>query len=176
MADGWLGDLPLPEHAADQLAAVRAGREAAGAGLRTTRWPGSTSSRRCPSSSPTTSSAAGRCLAGYTALYIGGMGSREQNFYNALARRMGFEEAAETIQDLYLAGRARDAAAAVPFELIDATALIGPPERIAERIGRYADAGVTTLSVAPHASTPDGRAAVLRVVAEALRGSGVGST
>ena len=62
---------------------------------------------------------------------------------------MGFEEAADEIQDLYLDGRPRDAAAAVPFEFIDATALIGPPERIAERIGRYADAGVTTLSVAP---------------------------
>ena len=63
------------------------------------------------------------------------MGSREQNFYNQLARRMGFDEAADEIQDLYLAGRPRDAAAAVPFELIDATALIGPPERIAERLG-----------------------------------------
>src|SRR6478672_2172723 len=96
------------------------------------------------------------------------MGSREQNFYNRLARSMGFDEAADTIQDLYLAGRPRDAADAVPMELADATALLGPPERIAERVGRYADAGVTTLSVAPHAATTEGRAAVLRVVADAL--------
>ena len=112
--------------------------------------------------------AARAALADYTALYIGGMGSREQNFYNALARRMGFDEAADTIQDLYLDGRPRDAADAVPFDLIDATALIGPPERIAERIGRYADAGVTTLSVAPHAATTAERAVVLRTVADAL--------
>ena len=112
--------------------------------------------------------AARAALADYTALYIGGMGSREQNFYNALARRMGFEEAADTIQDLYLDGRPRDAADAVPFDLIDSTALIGPPERIAERIGRYAAAGVTTLSVAPYAATTAERAGVLRTVADAL--------
>ncbi len=63
-----------------------------------------------------------------------------------------------------------------PLELLDAIALLGPPQRIAERIGRYADAGVTTLSVAPHAWTPEGRAEVLRVVAESLRSSGVAST
>jgi alkanesulfonate monooxygenase SsuD/methylene tetrahydromethanopterin reductase-like flavin-dependent oxidoreductase (luciferase family) len=102
------------------------------------------------------------------------MGSREQNFYNALARRMGFEEAADTIQDLYLDGRPRDAADAVPFDLIDSTALIGPPERIAERIGRYAAAGVTTLSVAPYAASTAERAAVLGTVADALRASGAG--
>ena len=156
VADGWLGIFLSPEHSADQLAAVRAGREAAGAGAPVTPWRASTSWRRCRWWSPTTSRRPRAALADYTALYIGGMGSREQNFYNALARRMGFEEAADTIQDLYLDGRPRDAADAVPFELIDATALIGPPQRIAERIGRYADAGVTTLSVAPHASTPGG--------------------
>ena len=81
---------------------------------------------------------------------------------------MGFDEAADEIQDLYLAGRPRDAADAVPFELVDSTALIGPPERIAERIGRYADAGVTTLSVAPLRGDHEGRAGVLRTVADAL--------
>ncbi len=115
--------------------------------------------------------AARAAVADYTALYIGGMGSRDANFYNALARRMGFDEAADTIQDLYLAGRPRDAADAVPFDLVDSTALIGPPERIAERIGRYADAGVTTLSVAPYAASTAERAAVLQTVADALRRS-----
>ena len=115
--------------------------------------------------------AARAAVADYTALYIGGMGSRDANFYNALARRMGFDDAADTIQDLYLAGRPRDAAAAVPFDLVDSTALIGPPERIAERIGRYADAGVTTLSVAPYAANTAERAAVLHTVADALRRS-----
>jgi hypothetical protein len=79
---------------------------------------------------------------------------------------MGFEEDAARIQDLYLDGRPRDAAAAVPFEFIDATSLIGPRERIAERVGRYADAGVTTLTVS--ASTPhiDQRLDMVRMMAE----------
>jgi alkanesulfonate monooxygenase SsuD/methylene tetrahydromethanopterin reductase-like flavin-dependent oxidoreductase (luciferase family) len=94
------------------------------------------------------------------------MGSREKNFYNQLACRMGFEEAAREVQDLYLAGEHRAAAAAVPLEFIDQTALIGPPERIAERIERYAAAGVTTLAVTPHAPSLDERRAVLRALAE----------
>ena len=95
------------------------------------------------------------------------MGSRDQNFYNQLACRMGFEEDAARIQDLYLDGKHRDAAAAVPFELIDATSLIGPRERIAERVGRYADAGVTTLTVSA-AFTPrmDQRLEMLRMMTE----------
>jgi alkanesulfonate monooxygenase SsuD/methylene tetrahydromethanopterin reductase-like flavin-dependent oxidoreductase (luciferase family) len=113
--------------------------------------------------------AARAAVAPYTALYIGGMGSREQNFYNRLARRMGFDDAAQRIQDLYLSGRPRDAADAVPFELADATALLGPPERIAERAGRYADAGVTTLGVAPYARTTEDRLAILRLLAQAVQ-------
>ena len=74
------------------------------------------------------------------------MGSREQNFYNALARGWASSEAARRIQDLYLAGSQREAAAAVPVEFIDPTSLIGP--RSGSRTGsRYAEAGVTTLSV-----------------------------
>ena len=56
---------------------------------------------------------------GYAALYIGGMGSREMNFYNALAVRMGFGETAAMVQDLFLSQRRRDAMAAVPFDFID---------------------------------------------------------
>ena len=146
-APGRRGGRRLARHLRVARALRRPARRRCGPGARrpgpgdapTTRWPASTSWPPCRSSSPTTSRRPGRPLADYTALYIGGMGSREQNFYNALARRMGFEEAADTIQDLYLDGRPRDAADAVPFELVDSTALIGPPERIAERIGRYAD-------------------------------------
>jgi alkanesulfonate monooxygenase SsuD/methylene tetrahydromethanopterin reductase-like flavin-dependent oxidoreductase (luciferase family) len=61
---------------------------------------------------------------------------------------MGFEEEAGRIQDLYLAGEYREAAAAVPIEFIDETALLGSPERVARRLRRYADVGVTTLAVA----------------------------
>jgi F420-dependent oxidoreductase-like protein len=68
------------------------------------------------------------------ALYIGGMGARSRNFYNALTQRLGYEEAAATIQDHFLAGRRGEAAAAVPDALIDEISLIGPPERIRERL------------------------------------------
>jgi F420-dependent oxidoreductase-like protein len=68
------------------------------------------------------------------ALYIGGMGARARNFYNDLARRMGYGEAAAAIQEHYLAGRRREAEAAVPDALIDETSLIGPKERIRDRL------------------------------------------
>ena len=132
VADGWLARLPLARalrRAYGSRARRARGRRRGGAGRPDGR--ASTSSPPSPSSSPTTSRPGRAAVADYTALYIGGMGSREQNFYNRLARRMGFEDAADRIQDLYLDGRPRDAAAAVPFELVDATALIGPPERIA---------------------------------------------
>ena len=75
------------------------------------------------------------------ALYVGGMGSRQQNFYNNLMQRYGFEEAAREIQDLYLAGRKDEAVAAVPDELVDACHLVGPKERIKERAQRWLAAG-----------------------------------
>lgn len=83
------------------------------------------------------------------ALYVGGMGARDRNFYNGLARRYGYDAAATEIQDLYLAGRKEDAAAAVPDGLVDEICLVGPEARIAERVAAYREAGVTTLIVAP---------------------------
>lgn len=83
------------------------------------------------------------------ALYIGGMGARGHNFYNDLARRYGYEQAAATIQDLYLDGHPDEAAAAVPADLISATSLIGPRSLIAERLAALSAAGVTTLKVQP---------------------------
>ena len=68
------------------------------------------------------------------ALYIGGMGARGKNFYNDYVKRMGYEAAAVKIQDAYLAGRRDEAIAAVPDSLIDETALVGPPERIKDRL------------------------------------------
>ncbi|OGL06417.1 MAG: LLM class F420-dependent oxidoreductase, partial [Candidatus Rokubacteria bacterium RIFCSPLOWO2_02_FULL_68_19] len=79
------------------------------------------------------------------ALYIGGMGARGENFYNDLARRYGYEAAAETIQDLYLSGKKAEAVAAVPDALVDEVALCGPRERIRDRLSAYKEAGVTTL-------------------------------
>jgi len=73
------------------------------------------------------------------------MGSREVNFYNRLMRRYGYEEEAERIQELYLSGKQREAIAAVPDELVDAVSLVGPKERIAERLEAWRETPVTTL-------------------------------
>jgi F420-dependent oxidoreductase-like protein len=102
----------------------------------------------------------------FLALYVGGMGSRKQNFYNALVRRYGFEEAAEEVQDLYLAGKKDEAAAALPAELIDMTSLCGPRERIKERLDVYRDAGVGTLITTPIAFDPEERKRIIRELAE----------
>ena len=82
------------------------------------------------------------------ALYVGGMGARGRNFYTDIARRYGYEEAAKTIQDLYLAGRKAEAEAAVPDALVDEVALCGPRERIRELVAVWRASGVTTLMVA----------------------------
>jgi F420-dependent oxidoreductase-like protein len=102
----------------------------------------------------------------FMALYIGGMGSRDKNFYNTLVQRYGFEDAARTVQDLYLEGRKEEAAAALPVELIDLVSLVGPADRVRERLRAYADAGVGTLGVSPMAWTRDERIKQLRLVAE----------
>jgi F420-dependent oxidoreductase-like protein len=98
----------------------------------------------------------------HLALYVGGMGAKGKNFYNTLARRYGWEDAAERIQELYLAGHQREAIAAVPDELVDAVALVGPKDRIAERLAAWRETPVTTLI----AGTPQPEA--LQVLAEIL--------
>jgi alkanesulfonate monooxygenase SsuD/methylene tetrahydromethanopterin reductase-like flavin-dependent oxidoreductase (luciferase family) len=109
----------------------------------------------------------------YTALYVGGMGSRKQNFYNQLAQRMGYEKQAAEIQDKYLAGDKDGAAAAVPQELIDSTCLLGTVARIADRMREYAAAGVTTLTLAPAGFTLEERVAGLRAGVEAMELAGL---
>ena len=89
--------------------------------------------------------AARDALKPYYALYIGGMGSRGKNFYNELFARYGYEAEAAAIQDAYLDGRQRDAAALVPDAFVDEAALVGPKERIAERLEAYRGSGATTL-------------------------------
>lgn len=81
----------------------------------------------------------------HLALYIGGMGAREKNFYFNIACRYGYEEAAHRIQDFYLAGKKLEAMMAVPDELVDEVALCGPRERIAERLAAWQSCGITTL-------------------------------
>jgi F420-dependent oxidoreductase-like protein len=100
------------------------------------------------------------------ALYVGGMGSREQNFYNRLVQRYGFEAEAKRIQDLYLAGHKGEAAAAIPTELIDLVSLCGPTDAVRERLKAFRAAGVGTLLVAPLAFTAEDRTDQLRRLAE----------
>ncbi|MBV9165926.1 MAG: LLM class F420-dependent oxidoreductase [Solirubrobacterales bacterium] len=100
------------------------------------------------------------------ALYVGGMGSREQNFYNQLVQRYGFEQAAREIQDLYLAGKREQACAAIPDELIDLISLCGPRDVVRDRLAAFREAGVGTLMVAPMAVSSEGRIAQLRSIAE----------
>jgi F420-dependent oxidoreductase-like protein len=90
----------------------------------------------------------GACLSfikPFLALYIGGMGARGKNFYNDLACRYGFEAEAKKIQDLYLGGKKDEAAAAVPDQLADEVALVGPKERIRDRLAAWRESGATTL-------------------------------
>ena len=83
----------------------------------------------------------------HLALYVGGMGSKGKNFYNSLVSRYGWEAEAARIQELYLGGRQREAIAAVPDELVDAVSLVGPKERIRERLEAWRETPVTTLVV-----------------------------
>lgn len=174
IADGWQPIFFGPEHAEHHLDAVRAGRRLAGHGSDgTDPLEGFDVAAMVPVVVGDDVGAAADVLRGYFALYIGGMGSREKNFYHQLATRMGFGDEADRVQDLYLARRHREAMAAVPFDLIDATALLGPPGRITDRIGAFAEAGVTTLSVASHAGDKGDRLRTLHVVLDAARSAGV---
>jgi F420-dependent oxidoreductase-like protein len=98
------------------------------------------------------------------ALYIGGMGARGRNYSNDLVRRYGYAQEAALIQDLYLSGRKVEAAAAVPDDLVRDTALVGPVGYVKERLAVLAAAGVTTLLVAPLASTHAGRVKAVGVL------------
>jgi F420-dependent oxidoreductase-like protein len=88
------------------------------------------------------------------ALYVGGMGARDKNFYNTIAKQYGYEEEAIEIQDLYLDGKKDEAATKVPSEWLRLSNLVGPPGLIKERIGAYKEAGVTVLSVNPVGPDP----------------------
>jgi F420-dependent oxidoreductase-like protein len=92
--------------------------------------------------------AAADALRHYYALYFGGMGAKGTNFHANVPIRMGYGEMVETVQDLYLSGKKQEAAAAIPFELIDQLSLIGPPEKIRDDLEAWRDSFVTTLLVA----------------------------
>ena len=100
------------------------------------------------------------------ALYIGGMGARGKNFYNNMAVRYGYGEEAAAIQDAYLAGRKDEAAGLIPQELLEHVSLIGPRSYVAERVAAMRESGVTTLNVAPMASTHAERIALIEQIRE----------
>ncbi|HEY0640517.1 MAG TPA: LLM class F420-dependent oxidoreductase [Pseudonocardiaceae bacterium] len=170
IADGWLALFFSPEHSADQLAAVAAGRAAAGRDL-----AGFDVATTTPVVIGDDWRACADHVRAYSALYVGGMGSRERNFYNSLAAGMGFAAEAAEVQDRYLARDHAGAQAALPLEFLDATALLGPVERVADRMRAFADAGVTTLSLALSPTGPTDGVATLRACADALDLAGVGA-
>jgi F420-dependent oxidoreductase-like protein len=83
------------------------------------------------------------------ALYVGGMGARGKNFYNTLFQRYGYEAEAKEIQDLYLDGKKKEAAAIIPQDFLEAISLVGPEGYVKERIAAFGEAGVTHLNVIP---------------------------
>jgi F420-dependent oxidoreductase-like protein len=172
IADGWLGVFVAPEHLPETLGHIRTGQNRAG---RDEAERATFDTVACvPAVVGDDVAACAEPVRHYAALYVGGMGSREQNFYNALAVRMGYAEEAARVQDVYLARQHRDAAAAVPLDFVDDTSLLGPAERIAARLVRYAEAGVRTLSVLPFGATVEQRVDTLQTMAGALAASGVG--
>jgi F420-dependent oxidoreductase-like protein len=150
VADGWMPLFYIPEKAGD----VWGSALAKGAANRDASLP------------PLDVVAGGLCAIGddvagvrefarpMLALYIGGMGARDRNFYNQLACRYGFEKEAKLIQDLYLDGKKQEAAAEIPAELLELTSLCGPEGYIKERIAAFKEAGVTTLNVTPIGADP----------------------
>jgi F420-dependent oxidoreductase-like protein len=163
IAEGWIPTLFSPEHVAEFRPLLEEGFSRAGNGK------GFDDFEIAPMVNVMVTDdleAARDAMRPYVALYVGGMGSRDKNFYNALVRRYGFEDAAQKVQDLYLEGKREEAAAALPGELIDTVSLCGPPDVVRERLAVFRDAGVGTLMVAPMAWSREERLQQLRLVAE----------
>ena len=163
IADGWLPVFFSPEHVGDSRALLEEGAAR------------SQSSLDDFDIAPTVQVAidddierARDWMRPFIALYVGGMGSREKNFYNQLVRRYGFEDAAAEIQQLYLEGKKQEAAAAIPPELIDQVTMCGPRERVRERLEVYREAGVGTLIASVMAPDPVARKRTIRELAEML--------
>jgi F420-dependent oxidoreductase-like protein len=161
LADGWLPTMFSPEHVADVRALLQEGADRAGRAL--------DGFDIAPTVSAFVSDdveQARNLMRPFLALYIGGMGSRRQNFYNQLVGRYGFEDAAEEVQNLYLEGKKTEAGEAIPAELIDHISLCGPRAVVRDRLAAYRDAGVGTLMIMPMAFAIDERIAQLRELAE----------
>ena len=161
VADGWIPTFFSPEHVDEfrerlQEGADRVGRSLDGFDIAPTVQSYISDDREM----------ARNLMRPVLALYIGGMGSRKQNFYNNLVQRYGFEAAAAEVQDLYLEGKKEQAGEAIPDALIDSICLCGPRDVVRERLQAFRDAGVGTLMVSPMAFTAEDRVEQLRAVAE----------
>jgi F420-dependent oxidoreductase-like protein len=163
IADGWIPTLFSPEHVAEFRPLLEEGFARAGNGKGFGDFEIAPTVNVFVTDDVT---AARDAMRPYVALYVGGMGSREKNFYNALVQRYGFEDAAREVQDLYLEGKREEAMAALPDELIDTVSLCGSPDVVRERLAVFREAGVGTLMVSPMAWTFEERIAQLRQVAE----------
>ncbi len=150
LADGWLGNAFLPEHADAFLDHLRAGAERSGRTLDELDLviPVAVEVTDDPEE------AARRHARGY-AFTIGAMGSRDQNFYNAAFARQGFADDVAAVQDLWLSGRREEAAERVPIELGMNTNLLGPPAAIRDRLRSYHAAGITTVQAKLSGSTTE---------------------
>jgi F420-dependent oxidoreductase-like protein len=163
IADGWLPVFLSPEHVDVSRALLEEGAARAGRSLN-----GFDIAPTVQVSIDDDLDRARDVMRPFIALYVGGMGSREKNFYNQLVQRYGFEDAAREIQDLYLDGKKDEAAAAIPPELIDIITMCGPRERVKERLEVYREAGVGTLIVSVMAWDPEERKRTIRELAEML--------
>ena len=172
IADGWLPTFFSPEHMGEARALLQEGAEGAGTGTCTGTGAGKkidASFDIAPMVNVSIDEDVDRArdsMRPVLALYVGGMGSRHKNFYNALVRRYGFEDAAREVQDLYLEGKKDEAAAALPTELIDMVSLCGSRDRVAERLEVYREAGVGTLIATPMAFDFDSRRKMVHDLAE----------
>lgn len=162
--DGWLGLFFIATFASEQLGAIATGRARAG------RDRGEFDIQASfPLVVGDDVAACADPVRPYAALYVGGMGSRTNNFYNDLAVRMGYATRAAEIQDLYLGGHRREAMARVPHAFIDDTSLLGDRVRLAERLAALAEAGLTTCAATPVGRDIDAKLAALDTLAEAHR-------
>jgi F420-dependent oxidoreductase-like protein len=164
LADGWLPILFHPERAAD----VWGEDLAKGAAKRAADLPPmDTIAGGLLAIGPDSEVAGFRDFSrAMVALYVGGMGARDRNFYNQLFTRYGYEAEAKEIQDLYLGGKKAEAAAAVPSSFLEETSLCGDEGYVRERIAQYRDAGVTVLNVTPIAKDLEGQARLIERVKE----------
>ena len=164
IADGWLPIFFSPEHVGDSRALLEEGAARSGRSLD----DGFDIAPGVNVAIDDDLDSARDRMRHFIALYVGGMGSRERNFYNQLVQRYGFEDAAREIQDLYLEGKKDEAAAAVPAELIDTVTLVGPRDKVRDRLAVYREAGVGTLLVSPVAFDAADRRRMIRELAEML--------